>query len=927
MQKASRRIPSAPVRSHTLPTGLVTLLFSDIEGSTERWKRYPETMKVALRKHDALMHEAIVANRGYVFKTVGDEFCAVFGGVHDAICAAVQAQCALAETDWSDVGGLRVRMAIHTGLADERDNDYYGTTVNRVARLLAAAHGDQVLISEAGLDACGGRYPDGVEIRDLGRHRLKDFPDLEAIHQVTGAGLPSVFPPLRTIAERPTNIPAELTPLIGRDEDLGVLKDLLKKNRVQSIVGAGGIGKTSLALRAGADVLTEFEDGVWFVELAALTQDAEVAGAVAAALGITAGGTGTVLDAVISYLKNKSALLIVDNCEHLTGAVAKDVHALVRAAPAVRVLCTTREPLGVPGEGVYRLPSLAVPPPELQDPRAIGGFGAVALFVDRARMQVPDFALTDANARIVANICRRLDGIALAIELAAPRLRVLPVDQLEARLDERFRILTGGSRTALPRQQTLRALIDWSYDLLSEPERTLFRRVALFAAGWTLGAAIEVCGDQVLQAWELLDHLTTLVDKSLVVFDPAGEGRYHLLESTREYATERLIECGERDAIAGKHARYYAGLARVADEKWSDTPATAWIAPLKDELDNFRTALTWTLVQRHDVLLGIELFDALEAFWWDAQPIEGRRWIAEAVIQVGALDAPALAAKFWLTAANVALTLRQQKTALDAARRALDAYGLLGDEIGSAAALRCQGAALINLGHIDEGEVCVAAALRTFRAKGNRRLTALALRSLGLAPRLRGETERAAPIQREALQLARELEDERGIQIMSGNLAEVECDCGNYDEAIRLSSEALTIARDRHDAIFMCGALINLAAYYIAQERFADARTTAREALDVSIEIESELHFAIAVQHIAVVAEISGDAPRSARLLGYSDAAFARAESRREPTEAREYEACAARLAVRLSDADLRTYLDEGAAWDQAAARREALLA
>jgi tetratricopeptide (TPR) repeat protein len=286
-----------------------------------------------------------------------------------------------------------------------------------------------------------------------------------------------------------------------------------------------------------------------------------------------------------------------------------------------------------------------------------------------------------------------------------------------------------------------------------------------------------------------------------------------------------------------------------------------------------------------------------------------------------------LAAKFWLTAANVALTLRQQKAALDAAQRALDAYGLLGDEIGSAAALRCQGAALINLGKIDEGEVCVATALRTFRAKGNRRLTALALRSLGLAPRLRGETARAAPIQREALQLARELEDERGIQIMSGNLAEVECDCGNYDEAIRLSSEALAIARDRHDAIFMCGALINLSAYYIAQERFADARTTAREALDVAIEIESELHFAIAVQHIAVVAEISGDAPRSARLLGYSDAAFARAESRREPTEAREYSACRARLAVRLRAADLDAYLAEGAQMDQAGARREALLA
>nr|MDQ6930837.1 tetratricopeptide repeat protein [Candidatus Eremiobacteraeota bacterium] len=728
------------------------------------------------------------------------------------------------------------------------------------------------------------------------------------------------------VAERPTNLPAQLIPLIGREADVAEIKTLSKKHRVLSIVGAGGIGKTSIALRVGADVLPEFEDGVWLVELAALTSGSEVSTAIAGAFGI-ASASGTLLDAVISYLKNKTALLIVDNCEHLAGAVATDLSTMLRACPGVCLISTTREPLGIPGECVYRLPSLSLPADDLRSADEISSYGSVALFTERARMHAPGFVVTDANAPVVAQICRRLDGIALAIELAASRLRVLPVEQLEQRLDERFRILTGGSRAALPRQQTMRALIDWSYDLLSDMERTLFSRLAMFAAGCTLGAALEVCADEKLQAWELLDFLTSLVDKSLVVFEPTlGEGRYRLLESTREYATERLNQSGERELVAARHAKYYRALADVSDKKWSDTPAKQWIAPLRIELDNFRAALTWSLSGGADVLEGITLLGLLEAFWWDAQPIEGRRWIAEALPHLAQIDAPVQVAKFWLTAANVALTLRQQKEALTNADRALESYARLSDEVGIAAALRCRGAALINLGNIDEGEACVKTALETFRATGNRRLTALALRSLGLAPRLRGNLESAAPIQREALELARALEDERGIQIMSGNLAEVECDCGNYEEAVRLSSEALQIARARHDTIFVCGALINISAYLIALNRLEEARAAAHEAIDVAREIQSELHLAIAVQHVAVLVQHDGDNRRSARLLGYADAAFERAESKREPTEAREYDGCLHRLAESLTPADLERHLADGSRLDQEGARAEALL-
>jgi predicted ATPase/class 3 adenylate cyclase len=905
-------------------SGALSLLFSDIEGSTARWQMYPDAMPVYLRRHDDLLRASIEENGGTVFKTVGDEFCAVFPSAELAVEAAIHAQRSLAAQDWSAVGGLRVRMAVHTGAVTQRDGDYFGSTVNRVSRLLSAGHGGQVLISADAAEALPAQALERIGLRDLGRHRLKDFPELESIYQLLAPELPEIFPPLRTIAERPGNLPKQLPALVGRDRDAADLRQRLKEHRLVTLVGAGGVGKTALATQIGADVLQEYEDGAWLAELAPVDARS-VESTLASVFGVTSLSDGSIIDALAAQLRTKNALLIIDNCEHVIHAAAKAVHTLLRECAHLRVLATSREPLGVTGENTYRLPVLGIPPDTAVTAEAVSAYGSCALFEERARAHVPAFRVTDENAKSVARVCRRLDGIALAIELAAPRLRVLTLDQLADKLAERFRLLSGGKRNVLAHHQTLRALIDWSYELLSENERILLRRTALFPGGWTIGAAVEVCADESFEEWDILDHLTSLTDKSLIVSDQnEAEPRFRMLESTREYALERLEESGERDAVARKQAEYFSALAVRADGAWAEVPAKAWIVPLDAELDNFRAALSWT--SAHDCGLAMNLFGSLEAYWWDAQPTEGKRWVDELRPIAEAMPSAQEAARYWLAAAGVALSLAQEKNAAAAAQNAIAAYETLGASGGAAAAKRCYGAALIRLGKLDEGEKASAEALEVFRAVRNRRLIALALRTLATAPILRGDLDAAGTLYREALAHSQALADERGVQIISGNLAEIEAYAGNYEQALTHGREALEIARERRDWVMVCTLLINITAYLFALDRLSEARATAHEALTAAGEIQSEIHTAVAIQHLAAVAATCGDAARAARLIGYVDAAYARLENSREPTEAREYERAMTVLGERLPADELTANVRVGATLTLQQAKCEALL-
>jgi class 3 adenylate cyclase len=450
----SKGSASSRLREHLLPSGLVAFLFTDIEGSTQRWDKHRDAMDSAVKRHDAIVRSAIESRAGYVFKTVGDAFCAAFSSASDAVSAAIDIQLGLAGADFSAVDGVRVRIGLHIGDASERDGDYFGPAVNRAARLMSIGHGGQVLLSGRLHEAAGTMLPNGSSLVDLGLRRLKDLTEPEHVWQLDVAGLPANFPPLSSLDARPNNLPVQLTHLIGREQDVDELKALITTHRLVTLFGSGGVGKTRLALQVVAELIDHYPDGVWFADLAPISDPELVASVVARTLGMSQAQDRRVDDGIVEWLKRKKLVLVLDNCEHLVEAVARLADSIMRSCPDVRIVATSRQALGVDGEVVHRLPSLTVPASaaDLQAAEA-QHFGAIALFVERASAADTRFLLTDDSAPIIADICRRLDGIPLAIELAAARVKVLAIPNLAKRLDDRFKLLTGGSRTALPRQK------------------------------------------------------------------------------------------------------------------------------------------------------------------------------------------------------------------------------------------------------------------------------------------------------------------------------------------------------------------------------------------------------------------------------------------------------------------------------------------
>ncbi|RYG21883.1 adenylate/guanylate cyclase domain-containing protein, partial [bacterium] len=538
------------------PSGTVTFLFTDVEGSTRLWDNHPQAMQPALARHDAILRETIAAAGGWTFKTIGDAFCAAFATAPAALQAAVEAQRRLSQEAWPEPVRIRVRMALHTGSVESRDDDYFGPPLNRVARRLAAGHGGQTLITEVVQELVRDSLSPNVSLRPLGEHRLRDLVRPEQIYQVVHDGIFEEFPPLKTLdsPDLPNNLPLGTTSFVGRQKELADVIASIGSGRLTTLLGPGGCGKTRLALQAAADVLENFPDGVWFVDLAALSDSALVPGAALAAIGIREQPGESPSATLVEALKPRRLLLVLDNCEHLIEACARLVTELLRSCREVKVVATSREALGIAGERTVRVPSLSTPDPaQRATVESLGQYDAVRLFVERATQHQPSFSVTNENAPAIAQLCHRLDGIPLALELAAARVRSLPVEEVNRRLDNLFRLLTGGDRTALPRQQTLRAAIDWSFELLSPTERTLLLRLGAFSGGWTLDAADAVAAGGEIEEWEVLDGLTSLVDKSLVVLD--GE-RYRMLETIRQYVRERTPS-EEIEATADRHRDYF----------------------------------------------------------------------------------------------------------------------------------------------------------------------------------------------------------------------------------------------------------------------------------------------------------------------------------------------------------------------------------
>jgi len=821
-----------------LPSGTVTFLFTDIEGSTTRWEQAPEAMQLALARHDDLIREAIREHGGHVVKTMGDAFHAVFVRAPDAVAAALEAQRRLHAEPWGEIGPIRVRMAVHTGTAEERDGDYYGPPLNRAARLLSTGHGGQVLLSLATCELVRDTLPEGATVLDLGEHRLKDLIRPERVFQVTGAGLPTHFPPLRSLDARPHNLPVHPSALLGRERDIARARERLLRHdvRLLTLTGPGGTGKTRLSLQLAAEAIEQFENGVFFVALAPISDPDLVASTIAQALGVRETGTRPIVETLTQHLSGRQILLLLDNFEQILAA-APLVSDLLSAAPQLKILVTSRAALQVRGEHEYDVPPLALPARQQAiDPAALAQYGAVALFIERAAAIKDEFTVTNENAPAIAEICHRLDGLPLAIELAAARTRLLSPRAVLARLERRLPLLTGGARDLPARQQTLRNAIAWSYDLLSPEEQALYRGLGVFVGGCTLEAAEAVCDSERTLGLDVLDGVTSLAAQSLLRQEdgPDGEPRFGMLETIREYALEQLQASDEREQIQRRHAAYYLDLAEEARPRIQGPDQVRWLGRLERDVDNLHAALRWA-IEHEDAELGMRFTSSLVHFWyWRGYFTEGRA-LQNAVLALPA--GPELAGlRARLLMGIGFLAVRQGdypaarslvEAALASARQQDDRVLLASVLIGFGRVTRMMGdfatarpileealtlsralghsgstaEALLNLGalaldadrDLDAAWSLNQESLARYRELGNRRMAGAALRTLGRVARLRGDVVRGRAFAAESLAAFHGVGDFGELPHVLTVLASLDADAGRLDRAVRLAAVATAL--------------------------------------------------------------------------------------------------------------------------------------
>ena len=830
-----------------LPTGTVTFLFTDIEGSTRLWQQHPEPMKQALLRHHALLQQSIESSNGYVFQIVGDAFCAAFHTAAGGVAAALAAQRALAAEPWGETGPIRVRMALHTGTADlhageHKAGEYMsGLTLSHTARLLSVAHGGQILVSNATQELVRNDLPSLVELRNLGLHRLRDLTRAEHIYQVVAQRLPDRFPALRSLEVVPNNLPRQLTTFIGREREIAEAKRLLAETHLLTITGPGGSGKTRLSLEIGARLLSEYPDGVWLVEFAHLADPARVPQVLATALSVREEADRPLLVTLVDHLRPKRVLLLLDNCEHLIDACAGLADTLLRGCPEVKILPSSREALGLTGEVVFRVPPLSLPDSRLVPAlERLAEYEAVRLFVDRAIAVKPDFTLTDDTAAAVVQICRRLDGIPLAIELAAARVRTLSVQQITAHLDERFRLLTGGSRTALPRHQTLRGLIDWSYGLLSEAERELFRRVSVFVGGWTLEASVAVCAGVDVDRYDIVELLGRLVDKSLCLIDGEGsDPRYRLLETIRQYGFEKLAETSEGQVVRARHRDFYLGFAEDAEPRLQGPEQVAWLQRLEADHDNLRAALRWSL-DCDETEAALRLGSALSLFWDTHGYVrEGREWLDELLAH--ARERPT----------STVTTRRALGKVLDAASRTRARWS----EFPQATEFLTQG-------------------LAVWRELGDKRGIAEALNNLAVGATQSGDRVRARVLVAESLALFRELSDKRGTAHALNNLAEILRSDGDLPGARALFEESVPLFEAIEERRGLSHALDNLGGILTAQGDYGPAEALYSRSRRLAEELGDNHAVATALRSLGGVAHHRGDHERARSFYEDSVARF-----------------------------------------------------
>jgi predicted ATPase/class 3 adenylate cyclase len=868
------------------PSGTVTFLFTDIEGAAHLWEAHPAAMEQAHARHTEILRQAIEAHGGYAYKMVGDAFQAAFPTAVQALQAALDAQLALRREPWAETGELRVRMSLHTGVTEEREGDYSGPLLNRAHRLMSAAHGGQTLVSQATQQLLRDLLPAGAGLLDLGEHRLRDLTRPEHVFQLVHPELPSWFPPLDTLERHPNNLPVQPNPFIGREQEVEAVVTMLRREDVAllTLTGPGGIGKTRLALQAAAEMVDDFEGGVFFAGLAPLVDPGLVVPTTAYALGLREGGDQPIEKTLKQYLADKRLLLVLDNFEHVIEA-GPAVAELLERAPNLKVLVTSRASLRLSMEHEYAVPLLPVPDPARLPPlETLAEYDAVALFTQRAQAVKPDFEVNTRNAAAVAEICYRLEGIPLAIELAAARIKVLPPQALLDRLESRLKLLTGGSRDLHTRHQTLRNTIEWSYDLLTGEEKRLFRRASVFRGGATLEALEEVCegrntegtmddgrwtmevnkhplpADEAdgstangqpssidergalraanyrpssivhgLSSANVLDGITSLVAKSLMytVEGVEGEARYWTLETISEYAAEKLEESGEGEEMRRWHGLYFVALAEAAEPELRSARQREWLARLEDDHDNLRAALRWSEESGSPEAIeaGLRLAGALTRFWQVRGYLsEGREHLASAL---AAYDG----------ARTVSGKLDHERLLAGPSP-----HSSSGDNVSAPPS------------SIDER-----GALRAANYRPSSIATARALHGAGVLAHAQGDYDTARALYRQGLTLRREIDDTPGVASSLNNLGVVAQETGDYAAARALHEESLALKRDLGDSSGIAFSLTNLGNVAKEQADYAAARAMHAEALALFRQLGDKRSIASALTNLGVVAFAQGD--------------------------------------------------------------------
>jgi predicted ATPase/class 3 adenylate cyclase/Tfp pilus assembly protein PilF len=858
------------------PTGTITFLFTDIEGSTKLWERGPEAMSEALPRHDKILHETIETNGGLVFKTVGDAFCAAFSTAKDALEAALESQRRFVSSEWERSGSLRVRMALHTGTADERDGDYFGPPLNRVARLLSAAYGGQVLLSLATQELLRDQLPADVELRDLGEHHLKDLGRPEHVFQLVTSGLIADFPPLHTLDFHPNNLPLQSTPLVGREREVGEVAERVRSEEVRllTLTGPGGTGKTRLGLQAAAYLLEDFSDGAFFVALSTITEPELVTSTIARALGVKESAEQSPMEGLKNYLRDRRLLLFLDNFEQVLKS-APLVGELLGACPKLKVLVTSRTRLRLYGEHEYPVPPLSLPDPRVMPSlEVLTRYEAVRLFVERARAVKADFEVTNENAATVAEICARLDGLPLAIELAAARVKVLPPQKMLDRLPNRLKLLTSGARDLPERQRTLRATMEWSHALLEEGEKVLFARLSVFAGGRTLEAIEAVCDPEDDLPVDALDGVESLVDKSLLR-EEGGEPRFVMLETVYEYAREKLQESGEAEELRRRHAEYFFSLAEGESGTSEGGGRPEWFQILEDERDNFRAALSWSL-ESDEVESGLRLAAALQPFWARGGHYdEGCDWLA-AVLAKSGRASPVARAK----ALNALGWLAQWQGDVERASNAAEEGLQLSIEEGIET--RVTNSLRLLAGFIAEQRADYERAtglfeeiLKLSRTAGDGWATAAALLHFGNVAVNQGENQRGLRLYEDAMALCRKSGYAALLADILVNLGYQRLLQGDYERTTALCEEAIALYREqgyRHARTEIPIDNLGWAALLRGDEEKAEVLY--QESLMLCRELGNKLVAAESLQGLACVAGRRKEIERSARLFGAADSLF-----------------------------------------------------